>query len=347
MRLREKKLTALFLAEAQRAQRKNDLDKVIVKANDKTILQAAEIIKSGGLVAFPTETVYGLGADGLNPIASAKIFEAKKRPQFNPLILHIAERTSLKDYTVYNDERIEKLIGKFWPGPLTFVLPKKEIVPDIITSGNPTVAVRMPNHKVALELIKKCGTPIAAPSANRFGHISPTEAVHVEKSLGDKVDLILDGGKCTVGVESTILQLAADKIFLLRPGGLSKEEIENEIGPIETVIKFSDKPNAPGQLPFHYSPDIPLNFLSNETLEKYSGAKIGVLFFKEKKIEAPFASEKILSRKGDLKEAAANLFKYLHEFEKEKVEIILVEPLQESGLGLAIMDRLKRAAKRF
>ncbi len=173
----------------------------LVKANTETITKASEIIKVGGLVAFPTETVYGLGADALNPIAVAKIFEVKKRPAFNPLIIHIANKDWLNEFTIYKDERIKILVDKFWPGPLTLVLEKKKIIPDIVTSGNPTVAVRMPNHKVALELIEKSETPIAAPSANKFGHLSPTTAKHVHKYLGDKVDLILDGGKCEVGVE--------------------------------------------------------------------------------------------------------------------------------------------------
>ncbi len=319
----------------------------LLQATNKNILKASEIIKSGGLVAFPTETVYGLGADGLNPIAVAKIFDIKKRPAFNPLILHISNKNKLHDFTHYSDERIDSLIEKFWPGPLTLVLRKKEIVPEIVTAGNDTVAVRMPNHNVALELINQSGTPIAAPSANRFGHLSPTEAEHVKKSLGSKVDLILDGGKCKVGVESTILLYKDEKFFLLRPGGLSREEIEKAIGKIEFVSTSADKPLAPGQLPYHYSPEIPLHFLSEETIKSNSTKRIGVLFFTRTTIEGNFYSQKILSPSGDMKEAAANLFRYLHEFENEKVDIILVEPIKEEGLGMAIMDRLKRAAKKY
>lgn len=319
----------------------------LVEATDNNILQAAEIIKSGGLVAFPTETVYGLGADGLNPIAAAKIFEIKKRPSFNPLILHISEKNDLHKYSLYDDEGIDNLIQKFWPGPLTLVLPKSDLVPDIITSGNDTVAVRMPNHQVALSLIEKSGKPIAAPSANQFGQLSPTEAEHVKKSLGNKVDMILDGGKCKVGVESTIIQFKSGKFYLLRPGGISKEEIENVIGKVEIISGFSDKPTSPGQLPYHYSPEIPLFFLSSDNIELYSSKKIGALFFKENFTHKEFYSEKILSLIGDMKEAAANLFRFLHEFEKEKVDVILVEPIQEDGLGLAIMDRLRKAANKY
>lgn len=319
----------------------------IFTATNDSIERASGIIREGGLVAFPTETVYGLGADGLNPIAVAKIFESKKRPTFNPLILHISEKNFLSYLAQINDGRIENLIDRFWPGPLTLVLPKNKIVPDIVTAGNPTVAVRMPNHSVALELIKKSGTPIAAPSANKFGNLSPTEASHVFKSLGETVDMILDGGKCTVGVESTIIQFTGDDVLLLRPGGLSIEEIENEVGKVKTVTKFSLRPNSPGQLLYHYSPSIPLYFLTKENLEKYSNKKIGALFFNSINIKHNFTSVKILSEKGEMKEAAANLFKHLHDLEKEKIDLILAEPIKEEGLGRAIMDRLKKGTNRF
>lgn len=312
----------------------------LVKANRESILKAAAIIKAGGLVAFPTETVYGLGADALNPIAVAKIFEAKKRPNFNPLIIHIAKKEWLQSFTEFNDSRIEKLIEKFWPGPLTLVLPKKEIVPNIVTSGNPTVAIRMPNHEVALKLIEESDTPIAAPSANKFGHLSPTTAKHVHKYLGDKVDLILDGGKSSVGVESTILQFQDGNFFILRYGGITKEELEECVGVIKS--KSVDKnPVAPGQLPFHYSPNTPLYFYDEKYLKK--NKKIGVVYFQKRKTEFEFTVEKFLSLNGDLREAASNLFLFLHELEKENLDYILIEPVPEIGLGKAIMDRLRKA----
>lgn len=317
----------------------------LVKANSESIRQAAEIIKRGGLVAFPTETVYGLGADGLNPIAVAKIFETKNRPAFNPLILHISEKSWLKNFTSIQNEKVDRLINKFWPGPLTLVLPKTEIVPDIVTSGNPTVAIRMPNHSVALKLIESSRTPIAAPSANKFGHLSPTEASHVAKYLGEKVEMILDGGKCSVGVESTIIQFHENEFYLLRPGGLSKEEIENEIGIIKIGMIDPRRPNSPGQLQFHYSPQTPLKFLNKKLLDK--NKKIGALFFKENKIDFTFADVKILSAEGDLREAAANLFSHLHELEKSNLDLILVEPVEEKGLGRAIMDRLRKASNKY
>jgi L-threonylcarbamoyladenylate synthase len=316
-----------------------------LEANNKTIKQAAQIIKLGGLVAFPTETVYGLGADGLNPIAVAKIFEAKKRPTFNPLILHIAEKIYLHTLTNYNDERVDQLISKFWPGPLTLVLPKKDIVPEIVTAGNPTVAVRMPNHPIALKLIAMSETPIAAPSANTFGHLSPTTAKHVQKYLGDKVDLILDGGKSSIGVESTIIQYYDGDFYLLRHGGFAKEEIENEIGKIKTAKIDVSKPNSPGQLPFHYSPNTPLFFFDESLLNQQK--RIGMISFQEEKNNFPFASQKILSNSGDLREAASNLFICLHEMEKENLDLILVETVEEKGLGRAIMDRLRKATFRY
>lgn len=313
----------------------------------ENIVKAADLIREGELVAFPTETVYGLGADGLNPIAAAKIFEVKNRPAFNPLILHISELQMLDVIAEIKNEKAEHLIKKFWPGPLTLVLPKKEIVPEIITSGHDTVAVRMPANQTALDLISLSGTPIAAPSANTFGQLSPTTAQHVEKQLGKKVELILDGGKTSIGVESTILQIECSEIFLLRPGGLSVEDIENEIGHVKIKTGNAVNPNSPGQLPFHYSPLIPTLFLNEKNYRQNEGKKIGILFFKEPKAGFECYSTKILSSKGDMREAAANLFSALHEFEKENVEVILMEEVEEAGLGKAIMDRMRKAVKRY
>ncbi len=319
----------------------------VVKANNTNISKAARIIKNAGLVAFPTETVYGLGADGLNPIAVAKIFETKSRPKFNPLILHVSNKKMFRRITNYNSQLAETLIKKFWPGPLTIVLPKKDIVPDIVTAGNPTVAVRMPDHKVALELIEKCGVPIAAPSANDFGRLSPTTAQHVAKQLGGKIDMILDGGRCSVGVESTIIKIDDGGVYLLRPGGLPVEYIEKYTGKIKRKTADTKKPVSPGQLPFHYAPNIPIGFFNKRAFSKYEGKKIGAIFFEKAKADYNFSSVKILSAKGDLREAAANLFLFLHEFESEDVDLILVERVKETGLGEAIMNRLKKAVKRY
>lgn len=320
----------------------------LLKANSDNISKAADVIKNGGLVAFPTETVYGLGANGLDPIAAAKIFEAKNRPSFNPLILHIPSYDYIERICNIELARIEKVIKAFWPGPLTLVLPKKDIVPDIITAGHSTVAVRIPRHPVAKELIEKAQTPVAAPSANAFSQLSPTEAQHVVNQLGEKVDIILDGGNCKVGVESTIMQIEEDEFTLLRPGGLPVEEIENLLGiKLNRKIPINETPNSPGQLPFHYSPKIPLKIIGRFDETTLEGKKVGALFFKSKSIDFNFADERFLSKEGCLTEAAANLFAFLHDMEKEDLDLIIAEPFDEEGLGRAIMDRLNKAAKRF
>ena len=319
----------------------------VLKATNENIALAAGVIKKGGLVAFPTETVYGLGADGLDPITVAKIFEAKQRPSFNPLILHIASCDKFHSICDINNGAVDKLIKKFWPGPLTLVLPKKNIVPDIVTAGHPTVAVRMPNHPVALELIKQSDRPIAAPSANAFSQLSPTNADHVVKQLNNKVDIILDGGSCTVGVESTILHVGEDSFNILRPGGLAIEEIESVIGKVNIVTSSDESPLAPGQLKYHYAPRIELKFFNEVNLSEYAGKKIGALLFSGNKYNRKFTKEKILTPNGDLREAAANLFSYLHELENEDLDIILVDSIEETGLGKAIMDRLRKAANKF
>jgi L-threonylcarbamoyladenylate synthase len=320
---------------------------MILQAVPENIAKAAEEIKRGNIVAFPTETVYGLGADALNPIAVSKIFEAKNRPAFNPLIVHFCEHSQIFDLCSYTDERIEKLIKKFWPGPLTIVLPKKNIIPDIVTAGHETVAVRMPAHKVALDLIARSGSPIAAPSANTFGFLSPTSAAHVEDQLEGRVDIILDGGESYVGVESTIIELIEGKFRLLRPGGLPKEDIETITGSLEKVSGVVKNPTSPGQLLHHYAPIVPIKFIDEIQSDDIKGKKVCGLFLKEVDNRADFYSARILSPSGELHEAAANLFKYLHELEQENPDIILAEKMEETGLGIAIMDRLKKAVNRY
>ncbi|MCB0731614.1 MAG: threonylcarbamoyl-AMP synthase [Ignavibacteriae bacterium] len=319
----------------------------LLEATKENINHSVEVLKAGGLVAFPTETVYGLGADGLNDIAVSKIFEAKQRPSFNPLILHVSSIEMLNDIAEFSNEKILRLAEKFWPGPLTFILKKKDIVPYIVTSGLETVAVRMPDNKIALELINKLGKPIAAPSANSFSKLSPTKAEHVAKQLGDKVDVILNGGNCNVGVESTIIEVTNDSQILLRPGGVAKEEIEKLIGELSESKFNSDSPNSPGQLKIHYAPNIPIYFYDEEKLKLFVNKRIGGIFFNEVKDEKKFADLKLLSAKGDLHEAAANLFSYLHDMENLDLDIILVEPIEQVGLGVAIMDRLTKAVNKY
>lgn len=303
------------------------------------IEQAARIIRNGGLVAFPTDTVYGLGADVYNPQAVTAIFEAKGRPTFDPLISHIAEIDFLSEYAC-TDERVMALARHFWPGPLTFVLKRNEHNPslDLVCSGLPHIAVRMPNHPLALKLIKTAGVPIAAPSANKFKCISPTTALHVADSLGDKVDMILDGGSCKIGVETTIIDLTTPEMVMLRAGGLSKEEIESFTGE-KVVVSHGDpnKPSAPGQLLKHYAPRMPMRINVSPEDVRPDEFYIGFGSVKNARLN--------LSPSGSLNEAAANLFAYMRLAETHtEYKGIAMSPIPETGLGLAINDRIRRAS---
>ena len=308
----------------------------IVPATQTYIQQAANLIQSGEIVAFPTETVYGLGADAYNATAVAKIFEAKNRPTFNPLISHIADVNFLNDY-VKMDDRVLALAKQFWPGPLTMVLPRKQhnSALDLACAGLPTVSVRMPNHPVALALIKAANTPIVAPSANRSQSISPTTAKHVQTSLGNRVPMILDGGACCVGVESTIIDLTTPKVVLLRAGGIAMEDIAEFLN--EEVIISGGNPNlpsSPGQMLKHYAP-------------KYE-TRINVTRPNEDEFMIGFGKIKghlNLSPTGDLAEATVNLFAYMHMAEEQKKYTkIAIAPIPMTGLGRAINDRIKRAS---
>ena len=317
----------------------------VLTANLKNIFLASEMIKKGKVVAFPTETVYGLGANAFNPSAVALIFEVKRRPKFDPLIVHISNYQMLELIAKEVPKDIEKLIQIFWPGPLTVVLPKKDMVPALTTAGLPTVAVRMPQHPVALRLISLSDTPIAAPSANPFGKLSPTRAEQVLKGLKDKIDLILDGGPTPIGIESTIIKEEDGEIYLLRPGSISVEDIEKII---EKKVKFREIPKieAPGSFPSHYAPSTPLFILKRKKIpEKLLGKKIGILAFSSKPDYGNFQEVKVLSEKGDLKEAAKNFFSYLHELDSLNLDLILAEKVPKKGLGMAIMDRLKKASQ--
>lgn len=311
----------------------------------ETIHKASEIIKQGGIVAFPTETVYGLGADAFNPLAVARVFEVKKRPYFDPLIVHIAIHKDMDRLVTEIPSNAKKLIERFWPGPLTLVLLKKEDIPDIVTSGLPTLAVRMPNHPMTLKLIKLAGCPIVGPSANPFGYLSPTTAEHVRDQLGDQIDFILDGGPCEVGVESTIISFVGKIPKLLRPGGVSLEVIESIIGGVEIDLNVEERPAAPGMLPKHYAPRTPIVLNWNEQdLDSYREKKVGFLAFQKARNNFKFHHVEVLSEKGDLREAAANLFAAIHRLDALNLDFILVEAVPEDGLGRAIMDRLRRAS---
>ncbi len=311
----------------------------------RVMRKATAVIKSGGIVAFPTETVYGLGADAFNPLAVARIFEAKNRPLFDPLIVHIADLSQMGALASRVDKRAGRLAGRFWPGPLTMVMPRSGRVPDIVTAGLDTVAIRMPDHLIALELIRLSGTPIAAPSANRFGYISPTKAAHVLEQLGERVDMIIDGGPCSVGVESTIIKLDEGRNVILRPGGVPIEEIEAIIGPVEMASSSGDNPEAPGQLPSHYSPSIPVRLAERAGSIDFSREDAGFLLYRRPESGAPSERTEVLSDNGDLQEAAANLFSALHRLDRMKISVIIAEPVPEQGLGIAIMDRLRKASR--
>jgi L-threonylcarbamoyladenylate synthase len=312
----------------------------IVKANIKNIKKAARLINKGGVVAFPTETVYGLGADAFNAKAVAKIFEIKERPRFDPLITHICEKKQLYLLTKNINEKLKKLIEIFWPGPLTIIVEKKESVPDIVSAGLKTVAIRMPANEIALKLIKISNTPIAAPSANKFSRLSPTRAEHVYSQLKNKPDLILDGGKTIYGLESTIVKFENGKFYLLRAGAISPQEIKEKTG-IRLIKNSSEKISAPGQLKKHYSPKARLFIVKNENEAKEKNAAYLAFYKKPKK---KYKLVKILSAKKDLSEAASNLFDFLHSIENKNIKCIYIEKVPNKNIGIAINDRIERAA---
>ena len=318
----------------------------IADASDPEAIEAAaQIIRKGGLVAFPTETVYGLGADAQNPLAVARIFEIKARPRIDPIIIHVADPTSAPRYGVF-PEIAHPLIKQFWPGPLTMVVDKTRLVPPIVTAGLDTVAIRMPSHSGALALISTAGTGIAAPSANLFGYVSPTTAQHVVEQLGDKIDFILDGGACTVGLESTILSLVGNVPCLLRAGGVSIEELESVVGKCDMAIDTLNKPLAPGQLKRHYATRTQL-VISEQLREEFRrGERVGLLSLLPPEDADQYEAVEVLSASGSLKEAAANLFGALRRLDSLSLDRIIARPVPEKGLGLAIMDRLRRCSAR-
>ena len=309
------------------------------------IAAAARILHVDGMVAFPTETVYGLGADAFNPRAVARIFEVKGRPTFDPLIVHLAEPEALAGVTTARDERIARLGERFWPGPLTLVLPRHPAVPDLVTAGLDTVGVRIPDHPGARALIRAAGTPVAAPSANAFSYVSPTTAAHVAEQLGDRVDLILDGGPCRIGLESTILSLAEAPPRILRPGGVTREELEAALGRSLEVAEATERPLSPGQFVRHYATRTPLQVQSHAGESPPPGAgRVGLLAFTAPSYASRYAALEVLAPDGRLATAAANLFAALRRLDALGLDLLLAEPFPEEGLGRAIMDRLRRCA---
>lgn len=307
---------------------------------------ARNIIQSGGLVGIPTETVYGLAANALDVQSVAKIFEVKNRPSFDPLIVHSDSFEKIRGFVKNVPIELELLLKEFSPGPLTVLLPKRNSIPDLVTSGLSRVAVRIPNHPLALELLRSLDFPLAAPSANPFGYISPTISAHVNDQLGDKIDYILDGGACSIGLESTIIGLENNQITVYRKGGLSIETIEKVVGKVKLLEHSSSNPAAPGMLKSHYAPKKNVyekaKFFSQNSDKNL--IKVGFLGFSKYLPNIPNKQQFLLSQKGSLSEAAQNLFSGLRYLDQLDIDTVIIEFVPEEGLGRAINDRLRRAA---
>lgn len=315
---------------------------ILLKPTEENIKLAAKAIRNGGIVAFPTETVYGLGADALNPLSVSKIFEVKERPEFDPLIVHIYNFNQLELIAKSIPKKLSILIENLWPGPLTIVVEKTSIVPEIVTSGLRTVAIRMPENQIALKLIKYSNTPIAAPSANKFTRVSPTRVEHILKQFKDEeINYIIDGGKTNFGIESTIVKYIDNKFYILRKGSISKEEIEDIIK--EKVLYYKQEDiEAPGNFKKHYAPKAKLKIV-DENMKIKDDPEAGYIAFCKPPI-SKFKVVKILSPTKNLREAAANLFEYFHQMEDMKIKKIYVEKIEEKGIGEAIMDRIRKAS---
>lgn len=309
-----------------------------------SVEEAARLLKQGEVVAIPTETVYGLAGNAFEPKALAKIFAAKERPTFDPLIVHISDISQMADIAKDIPEEAYQLAEAFWPGPLTMILPKKDCIPDLCTSALPSVAVRFPSHPVAQAIINASGLPLAAPSANLFKHVSPTTAEHVAAQLSDRIAGIVDGGPCQVGVESSIVSLTGDVPTVLRPGAITPEMVKKVLGRVaikESTSKPGEAMQAPGQCDTHYRPQVPLYFgevpanavLPENTVRIAFGNYQGVI---------PAAVN--LSATGDMTEATAKLYAYMHDLDDSKYDLILVDPIPNQGIGMALNDRLKRAS---
>ncbi len=311
----------------------------------KDIARAATWLRRDELVAIPTETVYGLAGNAFSEVAVARIFAVKNRPSFDPLIVHTSHYRRLEELVTEVPEAARRLAEAFLPGPLTLLLPRRPLIPDMVTAGSPLVAVRIPNHPLTLELLAALDFPVAAPSANPFGYISPTTAEHVAQQLGDKIPYILDGGPCHIGLESTIVGFPEGRATVYRRGGIAVEAIEALIGPVAVQPHSTSNPQAPGMLKSHYAPGVPL-LLGDiaALLEEHGHRRVGLLSFRRTYATVPPERQVVLSKTGDLTEAARHLFSGLRRLDQLDIELILAEPVPEEGLGRAINDRLRRAA---
>ena len=309
-----------------------------------SVSEAARLLKEGEVVAIPTETVYGLAGNAFEPKALAKIFAAKERPTFDPLIVHIADIDQLADIAKDIPDEAYKLAEAYWPGPMTIILPKKDCIPDLCTSGLPSVAVRFPSHPVAQAIIKESGLPLAAPSANLFKHVSPTTAEHVAAQLAERIAGIVDGGACSVGVESSIISLAGETPTVLRPGAITPEMFSKVIGNVavkESTSKPGQAMQAPGQCDTHYRPQVPLYFGEIPEGYKLPARTVRIAFGKQ---AGAIPATVNLSESGDMTEATSKLYAYMHDLDKPEYDLILVDPIPNTGVGMALNDRLKRAS---
>lgn len=331
----------------------------VVAIIGKDLNQAAELLRNNQLVAIPTETVYGLAANALNPDAVVKVFEVKNRPSFDPLIVHVKDVVSFHAFAQSIPEKAIELAEKVCPGPVTFIFRKKNTISDLVTSGHQTVGLRVPNHPLTLALLRQLPFPLAAPSANPFGYTSPTKAAHVQQQLGQKIPYILDGGACAIGLESTIIDFSTEQSKILRLGGLSLEFIEAGLEQKVVIQTSSSDPQAPGMLSSHYNPgkkvlvgniNERISELANQRItdklsDKSVNERVGVLAFKDYVKDIPEENQRVLSRRGDLNEAARNFFSMLRSFNAMDVDVVLAEWVPDHGLGRAINDRLKRAGE--
>ncbi|MCG3167690.1 MAG: Threonylcarbamoyl-AMP synthase [Bacteroidia bacterium] len=311
------------------------------------INKAKKALKNNDIVAIPTETVYGLAGNAYNERALKKIFILKKRPFYNPLIVHIKSTSFLNKIACNIPDTALRLAETFWPGPLTLVLQRKSLIPDLVTSGKETVAIRVPDHPITLALLDQLDFPLAAPSANPFGYISPTSAKHVSNYFKNNLDIILDGGECERGIESTIIGFEDNNPILYRHGSISIDEIEKLVGKITVAVKNDINPNSPGMLSRHYSPSTDTYLTNNvpELLKSFEGKKIGLLLYNKEIISKINVVQEVLSISGNLNEAAKNLYEALHRLDNNNLDAIIAEIFPDKGLGITINDRLQRAAK--
>lgn len=314
----------------------------------KDIIKAQQKLINDDIIALPTETVYGLAGNAYSETALKKIFDLKKRPHYNPLIVHIKSADYLPQVAKNIPPIAQKLADYFWPGPLTLVLEKQPIIPDLVTAGKKTVAVRVPNHPLTLTLLNQLNFPLAAPSANPFGSISPTSAEHVLNYFDDELEIILDGGACEKGIESTIIGFENNQPILYRHGSVSVEDIEKIAGKVLIITNNDSKPNAPGMLSRHYAPSTDTYFTNNvkELIKSFPDKKIGLLLFKDEIIDKKDLLQEILSKTGNFNEATKNLYAAMHRLDNSNLDVIIAERLPDVGLGKTINDRLERAIKK-